>query len=69
MLESRISDEIVMRYADRELPWYLWIPLWAALFVSPGFRLRVRKWREFSATVRELAAGSATSSPMPEGRS
>ena len=68
MLESRIPDEVVMRYTDGELPWSLWIPLRVALLLSPRLRRRVREWRRFSATVRELTAGSATSSRIAEGR-
>ena len=60
MLGSRIPDEVVMRYADGELPLYLQIPIRAALVLSPRLRQRVRNWRRFSATTRELCAGSAT---------
>ena len=69
MLGSRISDEAVMRYADGALPWYLRIPIAAALVLSPLLRQRVLRWRRFSATVRELSSGSATSSRMCEGSS
>ena len=51
-----------MRYADGELPWYLRIPFAAAFVLSRPLRQRVLKWRRFSATVRELSAGSTTSS-------
>ena len=57
MLGLRIPDEVVMRYADGELPWSLRISLGAALLLSPHLRQRIREWRRFSATLRELGAG------------
>ena len=57
MLGSRIPDDVVMQYADGELPWSLRIPLRAALLLSPRLRHRIREWRRFSATLRELGAG------------
>ncbi len=57
-----------MRYADEELPWYLRIPIRAALVLSPQLRQRVRNWQRFSATTKELCAGSATSSRIGKDR-
>jgi hypothetical protein len=57
-----------MRYADGELPWYLRIPISAALLLSPELRRRVRNWRRFSVTTKELCAGSATSPHIGKGR-
>ena len=59
MLGSRIPDDVVMRYADGELPWSLRIPLWAALLLSPRLRQRIRECRRFSATLRDLGASEA----------
>ena len=59
MLGPRIPDEVVMRYADGELPWPLRLPLGSALLLSPRLRQRIREWRRFSATLRELGVGEA----------
>ena len=58
----KISDDFIMRYVDGELPWSVRIPFRAALLLFPRLRQRVGDWRGFSALVRELGAGFATSS-------
>ena len=54
-----MPDDLVMRYADGELPWSLRILLRAALLLSPRLRHRIREWRRFPATLRELGVGEA----------
>ena len=38
-----ISDEVVMRYVDEELPWFLRIPVRAVVLLSPVFRRRMEE--------------------------
>ena len=57
MLGSTIPHEIVIRFADGELPWSLRLRLGAALPLSTRLRQPIRELRRFSATLRELGAG------------
>ena len=65
MLGSLIPDLVVMRYVDDELPWLLWIPVRAAVLLSPRLRRRVRTWQRISDIVKELSAGAREIFPRP----
>jgi hypothetical protein len=53
-MPSWISDEVVMRFVDDELPWVWRIPVRAGVILSPGLRARVRMWRSLSTDVAAL---------------
>ena len=65
MLGSCVSDVVLMRYVDDELPWVLRIPVRAAIMLSPRLRRRVVVWRKLSHIVASLDAGADESLPRP----